>query len=383
MKRTGFFFLALATATAGYAQTSYDLLLEGGHVIDGRNGIDAVRDVAIKDGRIAAVAADIPAAQATRTVDASGLYVTPGLVDIHVHVYTGEGTSYSRGFLSVPPDGFTLESCTTTVADAGSSGWRNFEDFKTRIIDKSRTRVLAFLNIVGNGMGGGAIEQNLADMEAKPTAEMALKHKGVIVGVKSAHYNGPEWDPYIQSVEAGTIANIPVMVDFGSARVRTIAELFTKYFRPGDIYTHAYAGGGRGELIDGKVNPAIFAAQKKGIIFDIGHGGGSFVFQTAVQAFKEGDLPRLALDRPARREHERRDEGHGQHHEQVPRPRHAAQGHRRPLDVEPRQGDQAGHARPPVGRRAGRRRCPAPREGQVRIPGPAGRPPGRHRATGV
>ena len=291
MKRTGCFLLALATATAGYAQTSYDLLLKGGHVIDGRNGIDAVRDVAIKDGRIAAVAADIPAAQATRTVDASGLYVTPGLVDIHVHVYTGEGTSYSRGFLSVPPDGFTLESCTTTVADAGSSGWRNFEDFKTRIIDKSRTRVLAFLNIVGNGMGGGAIEQNLADMEAKPTAEMALKHKGVIVGVKSAHYNGPEWDPYIQSVEAGTIANIPVMVDFGSARVRTIAELFTKYFRPGDIYTHAYAGGGRGELIDGKVNPAIFAAQKKGIFFDIGHGGGSFVFQTAVQAFKEGYYP--------------------------------------------------------------------------------------------
>jgi dihydroorotase len=128
-------------------------------------------------------------------------------------------------------------------------------------------------------------------MEAKPTAEMALKHKGVIVGVKSAHYNGPEWDPYIQSVEAGTIANIPVMVDFGSARVRTIAELFTKYFRPGDIYTHAYAGGGRGELIDDKVNPAIFAAQKKGIVFDIGHGGGSFVFQTAVQAFKEGYYP--------------------------------------------------------------------------------------------
>jgi dihydroorotase len=128
-------------------------------------------------------------------------------------------------------------------------------------------------------------------MEAKPTAEMALKHKGLIVGIKSAHYSGPEWDPYIRSVEAGTIANIPVMVDFGSARVRTIAELFTKYFRPGDIYTHAYAGGGRGELIDGKVNPAIFAAQKKGIIFDIGHGGGSFVFRTAVQAFKEGFYP--------------------------------------------------------------------------------------------
>jgi predicted amidohydrolase len=102
---------------------------------------------------------------------------------------------------------------------------------------------MAFLNIVGNGMGGGAIEQNLADMQAQPTAEMALKYKGLIVGIKSAHYNGPEWDPYIQAEEAGKIANIPVMVDFGSARVRTIAELFQKYFRPSDIYTHAYSGG--------------------------------------------------------------------------------------------------------------------------------------------
>ena len=291
MKCARFVLLALAAADVASAQANYDLLIKSGHVIDGRNGIDAVRDVAIKDRKIAAVAPDIPAAQATKTINATGLYVTPGLVDIHVHVYTGEGSSYSRGFRSVAPDGFTLESCTTTAADAGSSGWRNFEDFKTRIIDQSRTRVLAFLNIVGNGMGGGAIEQNLADMEAKPTADMALKHKGVIVGVKSAHYNGPEWDPYIRSVEAGTIANIPVMVDFGSAKVRTIAELFSKYFRPGDIYTHAYAGGGRGELLYGKVNPAIFEAQKKGIIFDIGHGGGSFVWQTAVQAFKERYYP--------------------------------------------------------------------------------------------
>jgi dihydroorotase len=291
MRSAVFLLLALTLADAGSAQTSYDVLLKGGHVIDGRNGIDAVRDVAVKDGKIAAVAADIPPSQAAKSIDAKGLYVTPGIIDIHVHVYTGEGESYARGFRSVPPDGFALESCTTTVADAGSSGWRNFEDFKTRIIDQSKTRVTAFLNIVGHGMGGGAIEQNLADMEVKPTADMALKYKGVIVGIKSAHYNGPEWDPYSRAVEAGTIAGVPVMVDFGSARVRTIAELFTRYFRPGDIYTHAYAGGGRGELIDGKVNPAIFAAQKKGIIFDIGHGGGSFVFRTAVQAFKEGFYP--------------------------------------------------------------------------------------------
>lgn len=291
MRCVGIVLIVFVVSRAGYAQTNYDLLLKGGHVIDARNAISAVRDVAIKDGKVEAVAQNLPVAEAVKTVDVSGLYVTPGLVDIHVHAFPGEKDSYSGGGRSVYPDGFTLRSCVTTVADAGSSGWRNFDDFKKRIVDQSTTRVTAFLNIVGHGMGGGTIEQNLEDMEVEPTAEMALKHKDLIVGIKSAHYNGPEWDPYIRSVEAGKIANIPVMVDFGSARVRTIAELFTKYFRPGDIYTHAYAGGGRGELIDGKVNPAIFAAQKKGIVFDIGHGGGSFVFPTAVQAFKEGFYP--------------------------------------------------------------------------------------------
>jgi dihydroorotase len=292
MKCAVIFLLALSVAQLGSAQTTYDLLLKGGHVIDARNGIDAVRDVAIKDGKIAAVAANIPATQATKTVNAAGLYVTPGLVDIHVHVYHGEkGTAYAGGPLGVPIDAFSFRSCVTTAADAGSPGWRNFDDYKSRIIDKSKTRVVAFLNIVGHGMGGGTVEQNLDDMEVKPTADMALKHKGVIVGIKSAHFNGPEWTPYERAVEVGKLANIPVMVDFGSARVRTIKELFEKHFRPGDIYTHAYAGGGRGELIDGKVNPAIFAAQKKGIIFDIGHGGGSFVWATAVQAFKEGYYP--------------------------------------------------------------------------------------------
>src|SRR6266568_340649 len=138
------------------AQTSYDLILQGGHVIDAKNGISAVRDVALKDGRVAAVAAHIDPALAVKTVNVSGLYVTPGLIDIHVHVFagTGERGSYA-GDHSVYPDGFTFRNGVTTVADAGSSGWRNFEDFKNRIIDRSQTRVLAFLNIVGNGMRGG------------------------------------------------------------------------------------------------------------------------------------------------------------------------------------------------------------------------------------
>ena len=156
----------MVAATAG-AQTDYDFLLKGGHVIDGKNGISAVRDVAIKDGRIAAVTTNIAAARALKTIDATGFYVTPGLFDMHVHVYHGEiPNGYAKGDRSFNPDGFTLRSCVTTVTDAGSAGWRNFDDFKSRIIDNAKTRVTAFLNIVGHGMAGRpTLEQDLADMD--------------------------------------------------------------------------------------------------------------------------------------------------------------------------------------------------------------------------
>lgn len=142
--------LILFMAATCFAQNQYDLLLQGGHVIDAKNKISAVRDVAIRDGKIAAVAEHIDPTQALKVVNVRGLYVTPGLVDIHVHVYagTGEPGSYA-GDLSVYPDGFTFRAGVTTVADAGCAGWRNFEDFKQRVIDRSKTRVLAFLNIVG------------------------------------------------------------------------------------------------------------------------------------------------------------------------------------------------------------------------------------------
>jgi dihydroorotase len=279
----------LAFASALLAQPRYDLLLQGGHVIDAKNNIDAVRDIAIVDGKIAAVAPRIDPAQAFKVVNVSGLYVTPGLIDIHVHVYAGtaEQRSYA-GDNSLYPDGYTLRVGVTTVADAGCAGWRNFEDFKQRVIDRAKTRVLAFINIVGNGMRGAKFENDLADMQAKPTAEMALKYKGLIVGVKTAHYAGPEWTPVEQAVEAGTIANIPVMVDFGTNRKeRPMSELVTKKLRPGDIYTHCYSGL-RDELdSSGHVNPAMFEARKRGVIFDVGHGGGSFAWRIAVPAIKE------------------------------------------------------------------------------------------------
>src|ERR1700744_1748458 len=288
--------LALTSVSvfAQQAAPDYDLLLRGGHVLDDKNHIDGVMDVGIKDGKIAKVAAHIPPASALKTVEAKGLYVTPGLIDIHVHVYsgTGERGSYA-GDLSVPPDGFTFRSGVTTVVDAGCSGWRTFEDFKDRIIDRSKTRVLAMLNIVGSGMRGGRFEQNTFDMEAEPTARMALRYPGLVVGIKTAHFNGPEWIPVEPAALAGTRANIPVMVDFGGDRpTRPLYELLTKKLRPGDIYTHMYSG------LRQEQDPVTKGPQKgmiegraRGIIFDAGTGGGSFKWSLAIPFIKQGFKP--------------------------------------------------------------------------------------------
>ncbi len=281
-------------ALAQTAKPSYDLLLQGGHVLDDKNHIDALMDVAIKDGKIARVAPHIAAGESAKTIDVKGLYVTPGLIDIHVHVYagTGERGSYA-GDNSVYPDGFTFRTGVTTVVDAGCSGWRNFEDFKQRIIDRSQTRVLAMLNIVGAGMRGDAREQNLADMDGELTAKMALKYPRTIVGIKTAHFEGPEWKPVEQAEIAGTLAKIPVMVDFGADRPeRPIYTLMTEKMRPGDIYTHVYSGN-RHEQDAATLGPSqgLIEGRKRGIYFDVGHGGGSFRWSVAVPLVKDGFWP--------------------------------------------------------------------------------------------
>src|SRR5713101_2085214 len=286
--------LLLCLASSAFGQTAtYDLLLQGGRVVDAKNNIDAVRDVAIRDGKIAAVAPRIDPAEAFKVVNVAGLYVTPGLIDIHVHVFagTGERSSYA-GDNSLYPDGYTFRVGVTTVADAGCAGWRNFEEFKERIIDRSKTRILAFLNIVGSGMRGAKFEDNLEDMESAPAVEMALKHKDVIIGIKTAHYSGPEWTPVEHAVEAGTKANIPVMVDFGANKPeRPITELLGKKLRPGDIYTHCYSGLRRELDESGMLNPGMIEGRKRGVIFDVGHGGGSFAWRIAVPAIKQGFPP--------------------------------------------------------------------------------------------
>ncbi len=302
----------------GYSQTTYDLLLHGGHVVDAKSHLSAVRDVAIRNGRIAAVEEHIDPSTALKTVDVHGLYVTPGLIDIHVHAYasTGERNSYA-GDESVWPDGFTFRAGVTTVADAGSSGYKNFEDFKEHVIDRSKTRVLAFLNIVGAGMRGPKFENNLSDMEPQPAAEMAQRHPGLIIGIKTAHYAGPEWTPVEHAVEAGTIAHIPVMVDFGENHPeRPISVLLGEKLRPGDIYTHCYSGL-RDELLpDGKINPGMFEGRRRGVIFDVGHGGRKFFLACCYGRDSAGVSSRFHFDGFAHRKHELGHEEHAKRDEQ-------------------------------------------------------------------
>lgn len=279
------------------AAQDLDLLIENGHVIDPKNGIDGVMDVGIADGRIADVSPDIDAARADRVVDASGLYVTPGIIDLHVHAFHGtEPDAYiSNSFTSVPPDAFTFRAGVTTAVDVGSAGWRNMRTFVEQTVNHADTRVLAFVNIVGSGMKGGAVEQNLRDMDPKLTAMAVEKYPEIVVGVKLAHYMGHDWTPTDRAVAAGEQAGVPVMVDFGGAEPKLpIRELFFDHLRPGDIFTHAYANlDTRESVVDaaGRFQPFVLDAQERGIVFDVGHGGGSFFYSAAVPATQAGFWP--------------------------------------------------------------------------------------------
>jgi len=298
--------LALGSSVVAFAQTTrYDLLLKGGHVIDPANHIDEVRDVGVLQGKIAAVEKNIPADQGRMVVDVSRLYVTPGLIDIHYHV--GHGGAPLDWFapdarahalpLGIPAD-LALQSGVTTIVDAGTSGAETFLQEKEEVIDRARVRVLAFLNIVANGMNG-SLEQSVSQMDVKLCVDTIKKYPDLIVGVKTAHYWTREpWDPehvpwaaVDRAIECGILTNSPVMFDFWPRSERTYEDLILTKMRPGDIHTHVFAQQFPIILPDGKINPALAQARARGVFFDVGHGSGSFWFRNAVPAEKQGFIP--------------------------------------------------------------------------------------------
>ena len=300
------FILILSFQSARGQSPQYDLLLKGGRVIDPASHLDGVMDVAVAKGKIAAVQKDIPTGEAGKVVDVSGLYVTPGLIDVHYHIGHGgaplnwfapEARAH-EGPLGIPAD-LALQSGVTTLVDAGTAGAETFLQEKEEVIDHAKVRVLAFLNIVGNGMQGG-LEQTVDQMDPKRCAETIKQYPGIIVGVKTAHYWTDEpwdgehvpWAAVDRAEECGRAADVPVMFDFWPRPPeRSYADLILKKMRPGDIHTHVFAQQFPILLPDGKLNPIMNEARARGVFFDVGHGAGSFWFRNAVPAVKQGFVP--------------------------------------------------------------------------------------------
>jgi len=285
-------FIVFFFSNIAYAQ-QYDIVLKNGHIIDPKNKIDAISDIAVKDGKIVKIGKGIDGGASKKTIDATGLYITPGFIDIHTHVFTGsKPETFADGSLSVSPDDFTLRNGVTTVVDAGTSGWRNFPVFKEQVIDRSKTRILAFLNIAGSGMRGSPYEQDMTDMDAYMTSLVAKKYPDVVVGVKIGHFEGSDWAPFDRALEAGKLSNKPLFVECHLPQFSLEDQL--KKMRPGDIITHSFEKiDERMPVVDeqGNLRPFVLEAKKRGVLFDLGHGGAGFWFSVAIPAMKQGLPP--------------------------------------------------------------------------------------------
>ncbi|MCL5995355.1 MAG: amidohydrolase/deacetylase family metallohydrolase [Chloroflexi bacterium] len=277
---------------------SYDLLLKGGHVIDPKNHIDRICDVAIASNAIATVAPDIDPAPATKVIDVTDHIVTPGIVDIHVHVYHTRAPEGDPEGLSVLADAHSFRSGVTTMVDTGTAGARHLRHFKQTVIDRAKTRIFAYVNIVDQGMQGD-FEQDPRTFDPELAASMVLAYPDICVGIKTAHYwTHRPWDdlhtPWAavdQAIRAAEMCQKPVMYDFWPRPERPYPDLILKKARPGDIHTHVFAQ--QFPIIDddGHVYRYMFEAQARGVIFDLGHGAGSFWFRNGARAIAGGFVP--------------------------------------------------------------------------------------------
>lgn len=270
---------------------NYDVLIKGGLVIDPSQGIHEEKDVAISRGKIVAVEKGLNAAEAEQALDASGKIVTPGLVDLHVHVYDGVMP------LCIEADSCCLRKGTTTILDAGSAGSLNFPGFKKHIIDRCRTRAYAMLNIgsIGLMLYGTELRPLLEDprqVDVERTVKTIKENRETILGIKWHNTLGPR--ALVMARQAADLAQCKLMCE-NSAYFWLPVWNILNHLRKGDILTHTFQGGPSIGILDedGKVRSEVFKAVKRGVVLDVGHGMASFSFDVAEKAIEQGLLPEV------------------------------------------------------------------------------------------
>jgi dihydroorotase len=273
------------------ADDRFDLVVRGGEVIDPSQGLRGRRDVAIRWGRIAAIETSISNDRATQSIDASGKLVLPGLVDLHSHVYP------QASALGLPADELVPYTATTTYVSAGDAGANNFSAFKHYMIAQARSRIFAFVHISSIGLAGFPVgeELNLDYMDVEAAARTVAENADVAIGVKVRMSRNIVGDNGLEPLKRALAAaeraggGARVMCHIGDAPgdLTRLLELL----RPGDVLTHTYSGAGNNTVQSGKLLPAALEAKKRGVIIDVGHGGGSFDYTVAEPAIAQGLVP--------------------------------------------------------------------------------------------
>jgi dihydroorotase len=290
--------VGLAAAAMG-PNDKFDLVIKGGDVLDPSQGLRGRRDIGIRFGVIEAVEADIPATRAQKVLDAAGKLVTPGLVDLHTHVYP-----YGSA-IGIPADELVPYQGTTTCVSAGDAGAHNFAGFRRFVAAQTRTRLYAFVHIANIGLAGFPVAElfNIDFAQPDSAAKAIAENADMVLGAKvrmsenviAKHGLEPLKRAISACEQAGTGAK--VMCHIGGVETRELMSQILDTLRPGDILTHCYSGfpNVAGEFTnivqDGRVIPAALSAKQRGVIFDIGHGGGSFDFTVAEAAIQQGCLP--------------------------------------------------------------------------------------------
>ena len=268
----------------------YDLLVKGGTVVDPSQGLNTLRDVALSAGKVAGLESEISSSEAREVVDASGLIVVPGLLDLHVHVFWGVS------HFGLDADSTSLARGVTTAVDAGSSGASTFPAFRRYVLEQADTRLYALLNISTMGM----VAQEVGELEDLRWADVekavatSRENRDFIVGIKARLSRDTagehDVDALKRALDAAEEAGGFVMVHVGETS--TPLEKLTSMLRPGDVVTHAFHGRAQGILNDaGRVKDGIKEAEQRGVVFDVGHGAGSFAFEIAEKALADGFFP--------------------------------------------------------------------------------------------